>query len=103
MGTEPEIELFDGDKQYDVQKSIDDLDSEREALRSQLQILDDDDVLKEDSFPNVQVRVLSPQDLIGGTHLIYLDWELKRYHHYPNEGALCWMLEKRYLWCKEQK
>lgn len=73
IGTEPDIELFDGDKQdvvNEVHKSIDTSESEREALRSKLQILDDD-VLKEDPFPNVEVRVLSPQDLIGGTHNLF--------------------------------
>ena len=74
IGMEPDIEVFDGEKQAvldSIDSSIDDLDSQREAIRSQLQILDDDDVLKEDSFPNVQVRVLSPQDLIGGTHNLF--------------------------------
>lgn len=74
IGMEPDIELFDGDKQdvlNDVNRSIDSSQADRDALRSQLQILDDvlkDDVLKEEPFPNVHVRVLSPQDLIGGTH-----------------------------------
>ena len=71
IGMEPDIEVLDGERQDvvdDIDRSLDDSDSRREELRSRLQILDDDDVLKEDSFPNVQVRVLSPQELIGGTH-----------------------------------
>ena len=73
IGTEPDIELFDGDKQdvvNEVHKSLDTSESEREFLRSKLQILDDD-VLKDDPLPNVEVRVLSPQDLIGGTHNLF--------------------------------
>ena len=73
IGMEPGIEVLDGDKQdvlNDVERSIDSSDSQRDALRSKLQILDDD-VLKEEAFPNVQVRVLSPQDLIGGTHNLF--------------------------------
>ena len=68
IGLEPDIEVLDGDKQESLSDAvIDTSESERETIRSQLQILDDD-VLKEDPFPNVHVRVLSPQDLIGGTH-----------------------------------
>ena len=73
IGMEPGIEVLDGDKQdvlNDVERAMDSSESHREALRSQLQILDDD-VLKEEAFPNVQVRVLSPQDLIGGTHNLF--------------------------------
>ena len=74
IGMEPDIEVLDGERQDvvdDSDRPLDDSDSRREELRSRLQILDDDDVLKEDSFPNVQVRVLSPQDLIGGTHNLF--------------------------------
>ena len=73
IGMEPDIEVLDGDKQdvlNDVERSIESSESHRDSLRSQLQILDDD-VLKEEAFSNVQVRVLSPQDLIGGTHNLF--------------------------------
>ena len=73
IGMEPGIEVFDGDKEdvvNDVERSIDSSESRRDALRSQLQLLDDD-VLKEEAFHDVQVRVLSPQDLISGTHNLF--------------------------------
>ena len=49
IGMEPDIEVLDGDKQdvlNDVEESVHSSESNRDALRSQLQILDDD-VLKE--------------------------------------------------------
>ena len=105
IGMEPDIEVFDGEKQDvldNIDSSIDDLDSQREAIRSQLQILDDDDVLKEDSFPNVQVRVLSPQDLIGGTHNLF-GLGTDEQSRFRSVGILYWMKEIPCRWYNEQK
>lgn len=76
IGMEPDIEVFDGEKQSVTDESnqgSDYIEAQKNALRSQLQVLDDDEDLlnEEDTFPNVQVRVLSPQDLIGGTHNLF--------------------------------
>ena len=76
IGLEPDIEIFDGEKQSFVEGTEDtseDIEGQKESIRSQLQVLaDDEDLLnEEDNFPNVQVRVLSPQDLIGGTHNLF--------------------------------
>ena len=75
IGIEPEIEVLDGEKQsveYGSDEGSEDIEVHKESLRSQLQILDDEDLLnEEDTFPNVEVRVLSPQDLIGGTHNLF--------------------------------
>lgn len=73
---EPDIEVFDGEKQTvvdGIDELSEDIAAQKNALRSQLQVLDDDEDLlnEEDTFPNVQVRVLSPQDLIGGTHTLF--------------------------------
>ena len=56
-----------------IDELSEDIAAQKNALRSQLQVLDDDEDLlnEEDTFPNVQVRVLSPQDLIGGTHTLF--------------------------------
>ena len=79
IGTDPEITILDGDK-TDVE---DDLamdqfsndcaeDDVKETLRSQFQILDDDEILKDDElYPHVQVKVLSPQDLLSGSHNLF--------------------------------
>lgn len=79
IGTDPEITMLDGDKREDE----DDLttsqpsndcteDDGKETLRSKFQILDDDGLLKEDElYPHVQVKVLSPQDLLSGSHNLF--------------------------------
>jgi hypothetical protein len=76
IGIEPDIEVLDGEKQTvvdGIDELSEDIAAQKNALRSQLQVLDDDEDLlnEEDTFPNVQVRVLSPQDLIGGTHTMF--------------------------------
>ena len=74
IGMEPEMEVLDGDKAFETSASEASTDeSQREALRSQFQILDEEEDLlrEEDPFPNVQVRVLSPKDLLGGGHSLF--------------------------------
>ncbi len=76
---EPNIEILEGAKsvENDVAKVHDqtqedsDSDTLRDTLRSQLHILEEDDLLEDDAFPNVEVRVLSPQDLLGGGHPLF--------------------------------
>ena len=74
IGMEPEIEVLDGEKDVASRpdKQLDETEIHKESLRSQLQILDAPDELlnEQESFPNVQVRVLSPQDLLGGVHTL---------------------------------
>ena len=79
IGTDPEITLLDGEKvdledeSVSEQRSTDCADDDvREALRSKFQILDDDGILKEEElYPHVQVSVLSPQDLLSGSHNLF--------------------------------
>ena len=79
IGTDSEITLLDGDKidledeSVSEQRSTDCADDDvRETLRSKFQILDDDGILKEEElYPHVQVKVLSPQDLLSGSHNLF--------------------------------
>jgi len=79
IGTEPEITILDGDKRDGEDNltiahlSNDCTDDDgKETLRSKFQILDDDGILKEDElYPHVQVKVLSPQDLLSGSHNLF--------------------------------
>ena len=89
IGMEPEIEILDGEKDVleSSQKQVDETDIHKETLRSQLQILESpDDILNEEEpFPNVQVRVLSPQDLLGGVHTLFGGEEQKPL---PERGSI---------------
>ncbi len=90
IGLQPELSILDGAKS-DMRTSGINIQQEPETtvgegaevvdaapdpkkLRSQFQLLNDDDSLfdsEDDGLPTVQVRVLSPQDLLGAGHGLF--------------------------------
>lgn len=85
IGLQPELSVLDGEKsdmhrsgmniqsEQDIEEGVESIDEALgpKALRSQFQLLSDDESLldlEDDGLPHVQVRVLSPQDLLSAGH-----------------------------------
>lgn len=51
--------------------AVDLVQDSKDNIRPRLQLVDDEPLLKEDSIPNVRVKVLSPADLLSGVHNVF--------------------------------
>lgn len=63
----PEMSVVDGGGQLGDDSVVE----SKDAVRPRLQVVDSEPLLKDDAFSNVQVRVLSPADLLSGVHGIF--------------------------------